>query len=631
MERPQWKIRACESLYKCHNYQAMNKLTIPSQIWKYLILAFLIIGVYIPTFSGDFIYDDNTLVKNNPFIRNSHTIAAYLAQEDGVVDQRDMSDYHSGYYRPLMNMTFRLDYLLWGMDAVGFRITNVILHILCCFMLLNFFALFLEKQSAFWATVIFALHPVNTESVSFIISRNNIIVTLFILSSFYFYVISWEKKNYFAYLLSLILFAGAIFSKEFGLMVIPLFFLYQRILAKQKFGLLKEVISYTPFFIITFLYLLLRKGVTGSILTPSSIENIWSRIYFTPYIIFYNLSLIFSPYRLHIIYLEYPENIINWYSSISFFVFLLICVCLWRVRKNKSLVFSVLSFLICMFPAVNIIPNASISLIGMRWLYVSMGFLLIGVGLFIKKAIIARRNIVVSSLVVLIIYLGGYSYILNRDLWHDDYTLLRQEVLGCNNFLFASDLAEKYFDNKQYSQAEKYFQIAIVKFPRQVFSYINLSALYIETKRPGDAVLFLKKAKTLIMTRREQGEWYNNMGTALLNLGKSADGIRYLRKAILYAPNEPIFWANLSGAYGMTGDYGNSINALKKGVDISPQSVQLRTNLALTYINLKGYQEAISVLEELPETEKKENTEVSRLLDEARSGSKGNGQIVITE
>ena len=116
----------------------MFSLNIYSNILKYLIIIILITAAYFPTFSGEFILDDNALVKNNPFIKESRSLAEYFSQEDGVVDKRDLGDYHSGYYRPLIKMTYHIDYKLWGMDAGGFRITNVILHILCCFVLFNF-------------------------------------------------------------------------------------------------------------------------------------------------------------------------------------------------------------------------------------------------------------------------------------------------------------------------------------------------------------------------------------------------------------------------------------------------------------------------------------------------------------
>ncbi|HJX35112.1 MAG TPA: hypothetical protein VJ373_08050, partial [Desulfatiglandales bacterium] len=185
----------------------MNKSKNLIQILKYIIITVLVVIAYFPTFSGDFILDDNPLIKNNLFIKDLHPVSSYLIQEDGVIDRKDMGDFHTGYYRSLINLTYSIDYKLWGMNASGFRITNLVLHLFCCFILFKLIALILEDQQAgFWITLLFALHPVNTESVSWIISRNNIMVTLFILLSFYCYIIWWEKNNYIVWIASIIAF-----------------------------------------------------------------------------------------------------------------------------------------------------------------------------------------------------------------------------------------------------------------------------------------------------------------------------------------------------------------------------------------------------------------------------------------
>jgi protein O-mannosyl-transferase len=584
--------------------------------WKYLVLVLLIIAVYSPTFTGKFILDDNALIKNNSFIREPHSIAAYFSQEDGITDSSDLGEYHSNYFRPLINMTYRLDYRLWGLNSTGFRITNLVLHILCCFLLLIIFSHLLDKQSAFFITLIFALHPVNTESVSFVTSRNNIIVTLFMLGSLATYIAGWERRNFAIYIVSVFLFTGAVFSKEFGLMVIPIIFLYQRMLVKQRHGFKKELINYIPFLAIAILYFMLRKDVTGSILHLSSTENIWTRLYFSPVIIFYDLQLILLPYRLHFIDFYYPENIFNWYVVTAAFLFISLCFVLWKIRNHRLFMVSTLGFLACVFPTLNIIPHHCISLISMRWLYVSMGFLLIAVGSVIQKAIIAKKALAISVLIIVVIYLGGYTYVLNKNLWHDDDTLMTHEVFGFNNYIFASDIAEKFFKNKQYPEAEKYYRIAIEKSPEQPLSYLNYSAFLTETERPADAESLLNKAKALIMTHYEQGEWNNNMGTALLRLGKSEDSLRFFKEAVNKAPNEPIFWQNLGGLYGMMGDYKSSIEVLEKGIKYSPDSMALKTNLAMSYINLKDYNNAVLVLESLPEN--KRNNVASRLLKAAQ-------------
>ncbi|MFC1868336.1 tetratricopeptide repeat protein [Thermodesulfobacteriota bacterium] len=589
--------------------------------WQYLIIIVSVVIAYIPTFTGGFILDDNRLIKDNPYVRELHSISSYLSQEDGITDEKDLGVYHTGYYRPLINLTYWLDYKLWGMNAPGFRLTNLLLHLLTCFVLLQLIALLINnRQTAFWVTCLFALHPVNTESVSWVISRNNILVTFFILSSFYLYIIWWEKGNYINGIISVIFLFCALLSKEFALMIFPVFFMYHRFLSEKKRSVFTEIISYMPYIVFLGIYFLLRKKVVGAFLTPFDAAQLWTSIYFIPYLIIWNLKLVFIPSGLHYFYLSYPSSFYQWGAILPFGLFLLIIAALWLKRSNRILLFSGLSFFAFILPVLNIIPSAStiVTLAAMRWLYLPMAFICLGVAWIIEKVLSRFRVSASSLLIILILYFGLYTYVLNINLWHDEETFYRHEVLGFKNYFLAGDMAERYFKNGNHREAEKYFKIAIKKYPNRAYYYINYSALLIETGRPDAAVSRLKEAKSLIMTHHERGEWSNNMGMALLRLGENDMGLEFLKKSIVFASDEPIFWANLGGAYGMMRDYENSVIALKKGLNISPDLITLRTNLAVTYINMKDYAKAISTLEAIHETTREADKNVSRLLKLAR-------------
>lgn len=596
----------------------ISSININQTWWCYFIISLLVTLIYLPTFSGGFILDDNSLIKNNLYIKEIHSIASYLTQEDGISDKRDIGSYHTGYYRPLINVSYWIDYKLWGMKAPGFRTTNLILHLFSCFLLFHLLILLLnDRQAAFWATLFFALHPVNTESVSWIVSRNNIIVTLFVLSSFYFYVIGWERANYAAMIFSTLSFVFAIFSKEFGLMVLPILFLYQRSLSKERRSIIQELISYFPFIFILVFYFILRRSATSSLLTPSDIGHLWSRVYFAPYLIVLNLKLIFFPNNLHSFGLSYPSTLFDWHAIASIVLAFLMGAALWIIRNNKIFLFSALSFLAVIFPVLNIIPTASISLIAMRWLYLPIAFISIGVAWIIQKSMIRGRMLITSLLCIAIFYFGIYSYVLNKNLWHDEDTFFNQEVLHFNNYLYAGGLAESLLDNKRYQEAERYFRIAINNYSNEAKNYINYSALLIETHRPDDALLYLNKAKSLTMTHSERGQWFNNIGLAYFNLGKNDDALRSFNKAIIFSPKESQFWANLGGAYGSIGDYRNSVAVLKEGLNLFPDSEVLRKNLGFSYYHMREYTKVISVLEKIPFQKRKEDPDVSRILKRA--------------
>ena len=585
--------------------------------WHCAIIILLVILVYFPTFSGKFILDDNSLVRNNPYIKKVQRITSYFAQEDGISDRRDVGSYHTGYYRPLINVTYWLDYKLWGMSAPGFRTTNLILHLLSCLLLFKVLvSLVNDRHACFFATVLFALHPVNTESVSWIVSRNNILVTIFSLFALYFYIRSMRNDSPKAMALSLFCFGCALFSKEFGLMVLPILFLYQRSPANERPNISKELANYVLFIGITFVYLVLRQTATSSLVTPSEIGNIWSRIYFFPYLMLVNLRLILLPYGLHSFAVDYPDSYFGREAIAGFLACILLGLFIWRERRERLLCFSLLSFLMSIVPILNIIPTSAVTLISMRWLYFPMAFFSIAITRFIQRFMQLNRFLALACVGLVLLYFGAYSYLLNKNLWHDENTFFEREVVEFKNYLYAGGFAENLLDKKKYQEAEQYFRIAIENYPDEAKNYVNYSALLIETGRMNEAMLFLNKAKPLTMTHKERGEWFNNMGMAYFKLGKRAEALKSFTKAIIFYPNEQRFWTNLGGTYGYLGDYENSVLVLKKALEIFPDSISLRKNLAITHLRTGNPAMALSILETIPESQRAK-MDIIGLMNEA--------------
>jgi tetratricopeptide (TPR) repeat protein len=219
---------------------------------------------------------------------------------------------------------------------------------------------------------------------------------------------------------------------------------------------------------------------------------------------------------------------------------------------------------------------------------------------------------------IAVVYFGLYTYTLNRGLWQNEKKFFRVEVLGFNNRLYYSGLAELYLDEKRYEDAERYFRESLKYYPHTAGTYINYSALFIDTERPEAALSLLRQAKSLTMTHDERGEWFNNMGMAQFKLKDREEALKDFLKAVMYRPDQALFWGNLGGAYGAMGDYRNSISSLKKGLEIAPDAVELRKNLALTYMKMKNYESAIETLEKISAPERRSNEEIAALLREAR-------------
>jgi tetratricopeptide (TPR) repeat protein len=585
--------------------------------WPYVVIGLFVALSYAPTFTGGFILDDNTLIKNNPYVKELHSLASYLEQEDGIVENENRGDEHTGYYRPLVNLTYWIDYKLWGMKPEGFRTTNLFLHILTCFLLFRFVLLLVNnRHAAFWATILFALHPVHTESVSWVCNRNNVLVTLFSLISFCCYIKGRAGQNRLMLAASWFFFLLAVFSKEFGLLVLPCIFLYQRFLAKEKRSAIDETVSYLPFLLIALGYFLLRNMVTDSWLPPSDEGGLWERIYFAPYLIARNIRLIFLPYDLHNFIVRYPASHLSWQAFAGFLCITFLGLLTLKIWKDRLARFSILSFLVSLFPVLNIVHTSAVTLISMRWLYFPMIFVSLALAEAINKCLKIRFALTVSILCPTALYLGVFSYILNGCLWHDEDIFLRQEVVHFNNSLHSGGLAENLFNKKDYVSAERYFRMAIDKHPQETKNYINYAALLTETGRPKAAISLLERARSLHMTRKERGEWYNNIGTAYFDLKKYEEALTYFGQAVESWHGASQFWSNLGAGYGAAGDYTNSISALEKALRMAPDSLHTRKNLGVAYYRTGNYAQAISVLKKIP-AQQREATGVNHLLDKA--------------
>jgi len=584
-----------------------------------LILSLFITAAYIPTFSGQFILDDRPLVKNNLFIREFKSPTFYLFQEDGVCD-KSPSGYHTGYYRPLVNVFYALDHKIWGMNPSGFRATNLILHLFTCVILYHLlFMLLGGRFIPFAVTLLFGLHPVNTESVAWISSRNNILVTLFSLISFYYYLKQRNEKRIWTGVLSYFSFAMALLCKEFAIMLLPIFFLYNRLVVEKSKVFRDEILTYIPFILILFSYFIFRAVVIGSVFTPISTPHPWKNLYFVPFLIIYNLKLILIPYNLHSFIIQYTDNYLSWKAFVGFFCLGLLCFFMWRERKDKVVSFAFFSFFLALSPVLNIFPPArTVTLISMRWLYFPMAFLSLAIPIYIKKLAKTNSFVTVSILALLVTYFGAYSYVLNKDMWHDEESFFIQEIIHFKNNYYAYGYAVNLLNKKEYRKAETFFRIAIKHYSDQAKNYINYSALLIKTGQPGAALLCLNKVKSLTMTHDDRGQWFNNMGIAYFNLRKNDNALKNFKKSVIFSPEEPQYWANLGGAYGSMGDYERSISVLKKGLDIDPDFFQLRKNIAITYMNMKEYKQAVLNLEKIPPKERERDKQANALLMKAK-------------
>jgi len=162
-----------------------------------LIVTLLILLAYSNSFQNSFQYDDFHVILKNPAIKDPANYPQFFLNPQlgsGLVKET------SGY-RPLLMLSFALNYSLGGLEVFGYHLFNFILHTLCAFLVFFITLLFLRitpdeerfnptrnQLTALFAASVFALHPVQTESVTYIVGRSNLLTAFFFLLAFWSYM-----------------------------------------------------------------------------------------------------------------------------------------------------------------------------------------------------------------------------------------------------------------------------------------------------------------------------------------------------------------------------------------------------------------------------------------------------------
>src|SRR5205823_3854963 len=169
-----------------------------------LLLAAVTIFAYQPAWNGGFLWDDDAYVTNNEL----------LTAPDGLRRIWFSLDAPSQYF-PLVYTTFRIERALWDLSPSGYHWVNLLLHVANALLVRRVLAR-LEVPGAWLAAAIFALHPVQVESVAWITERKNVLMSFFFLLT----LLAWigfvderTKRPWRFYGLALTLYAVALSAK----------------------------------------------------------------------------------------------------------------------------------------------------------------------------------------------------------------------------------------------------------------------------------------------------------------------------------------------------------------------------------------------------------------------------------
>lgn len=184
-------------------------------------------AVFAGALQAGFVWDDWFLVAENPRLRSFDHLSSLFAEDYVFVPETNLA---YGYYRPLSSLSFVADAAIWGLEPRGFHLTNLLLHALASLSVaLLAVRLGLGRGAAFACGLLFAVHPIHTESVAWISGRTDLLAFVLAAASFHAHLAAGDlarggRRARWLRAASVLLFALALLAKEMAA-VLPLWLL----------------------------------------------------------------------------------------------------------------------------------------------------------------------------------------------------------------------------------------------------------------------------------------------------------------------------------------------------------------------------------------------------------------------
>lgn len=509
---------------------------------KIYILAFLgILGIVLLAFGGSLSFpfmvrsDDQAYIFRNPFLQDLtfENLRAIFSKP------------FFAFYIPATLTSYSLDYTFWKFNPFGYHLTQILLHAGNSFLV---FVILLRVKVlgliAFCAALIYAVHPVQVESVVWVAERKNLLSGFFIFLSLYFYIrfTEDEKKGRVHLIVSWFLFVLALLSKTIAVMLPAVFVLYDLCIAKRGFRWREKI----PFFLGSIL------AALGTIVTQSSVGGIreypggnffTAMLYTMRVYLDYIVSLIY-PFNLSPHYLYTKGHLTDGLSILSYI--LVPAVIYYAVRNFRSrpyLAFAVGWFVLWLLPVSNLVPLANIR---------------------------QDRYLHLPSLAV---FLFGFAAIANTD-W---FRLDRKRILVLAGTLIIVFTGATIKYSPAFSTSKAFRLHVAEKYPQWSEAQFEVGYECWVTEDKECARLYYEKA---IEINPGNVRALNNLGSILIDEGKYSQAKDYIEKAQQADPNFAPPYQNLAVIAKKTGIGLDKISEWKKKFDeIQAPSIESQLQL----------------------------------------------------
>ncbi len=616
------------------------------QVLLLVLLAYIILGLYFPSITANFVnLDDNVMVLGNDYIKS--------LSFSSIKDMFSSSYYK--LYHPLVTLSYAVEYCFCKLDPYLYHIDNIFLHILNTLLL---FFIIRKFSKSFWVpyfvSLIFAIHPVHIEAVTWISARKDTLYSFFFLLSLLFYIKSDDDKENTAennkeenkeknirrenifYWVSVAAFVLSCFCKATAV-TLPLFLILADF-SRNKLSFSK-IEKYIPFFIISGIFVYI------AIACHYSVEEKIISTFFFKYvnfisshinILFYIYKFLF-PLKLSVLYPYFFDNhtMMPWfvlyapfvlYTAI-FFVFL-------SIARTKKIFFGFMFFFLALIPSSGIMPTG-VAPVADRYAYLAiagLAYILVEFLFFSYKKYPKTKIYVIAFSVVFASFLMYLTYTRNI-IWRDSVKLMDEAVnyspqtanhayltrgiilkgkkeleqaeadlnksykINRDNVTIFFHLAHLKQVQEKYDEAVKLY----MKIPESFYDYAvvvnNLGQVLGEQEKYDKAISLIKKY--LAKNGEDKNSFaeylYSNLALLYFKQEKYDESLKYVQLACKKNPSAA-YYLQMMVLYDKKNDFENFEKTAFEGLKKSDNNVLLLNELANKYFMLERYEDVEKLL-----------------------------------
>lgn len=513
---------------------------------KKAIFIIAIVGfiVYFNSLFNGFVWDDGPQIIENTLL---HSISNFFRFFSGsTFYEENVSTLQGTFYRPFFLTFLSLLYSIFGAHAFFFHLFQIFLHLAIVTLIFLILQKFINIYLSLLLSLIFIVHPINVESVSYISAVGELLFVFFGTLALYLVILDrWKAKVKF-YVFALL--AASIFSKETGMLFLPLIPIYIFLYRKKDFWLY-TLISFG----VLIVYSLLRVSTIGPYVGGAGVWPIMNitfneRLINIPAIMFYYFKILFFPLNLAIsqVWVIKTADIHSFYLPVLFLglLTLVIFAAGFHLRKDHKDSFKAFLLFLSWFILGFIFHLQLIPLdftVADRWFYFPfIGLLgLVGVSLRNIKTKKVYMYLCLGTSFLIILFLSLRTVIRNFNWSNNEILFVHDEKINTESFELENSLGYQFILNEDLDRAEFNLKRSIELVPNWWYSWDNLGVVY---ARKGEHELAEKSFQKAIDINRFPTA-YHNMATLLFLVEKDYKrASEFLDKALEMFPRNIMFW-----------------------------------------------------------------------------------------